>query len=49
MRTVPGGHVDMMSKPSVSSIADTLAVYLDRGSIPKEGTTCGQSRAKLSN
>jgi thioesterase domain-containing protein len=29
---VPGGHVDMMSRPSVGVIADKLANYLDIGS-----------------
>ncbi len=28
---VPGGHVDMMTMPSVSVIAERLATYLDRG------------------
>jgi hypothetical protein len=29
---VPGGHVDMMSPPSVGFLAEKLATYLDNGS-----------------
>ena len=35
---VPGGHVDMMSMPSVRVIAEKLATYLDNGSNRKEFT-----------
>jgi thioesterase domain-containing protein len=36
VHVVPGGHVDMMRMPSVSTVADELAVYLDRSSTHKE-------------
>lgn len=36
VHTVPGGHVDMMSMPSVSVIAEKLSTYLDNGSHRKE-------------
>jgi thioesterase domain-containing protein len=35
---VPGRHVDMMSAPSVSIVADKLAAYLDSGSNRKKET-----------
>jgi thioesterase domain-containing protein len=31
VHVVPGGHVDMMRKPSVHVVADNLATYLDNG------------------
>jgi thioesterase domain-containing protein len=31
---VPGGHVDMMRLPSVRTVANVLAFYLDKSSIP---------------
>jgi thioesterase domain-containing protein len=31
VHVVPGGHVDMMRMPSVRTVADKLAAYLDRG------------------
>jgi len=32
IHVVPGGHVGMMSMPSVRTIADKLAMYLDSDS-----------------
>jgi len=35
VHVVPGGHVNMMEMPSVKIVAETLAKYLDHGSIQK--------------
>jgi thioesterase domain-containing protein len=36
VHVVPGSHIDMMKMPSVSTVANELASYLDRGSTHKE-------------
>ena len=43
VHVVPGGHVDMMSTPSVRVVADKLATYLDGGSNQKEEPIIGSS------
>jgi thioesterase domain-containing protein len=41
VHVVPGGHVDMMSTPSVRVVADKLATYLDGGSNQKKEPVAG--------
>ncbi len=35
VHVIPGSHVDMMSLPSVRTIADKLAMYLDSSLVRK--------------
>jgi thioesterase domain-containing protein len=42
VHVVPGGHVDMMSTPSVRVVADNLAAYLDSGSNHKKEPAAGK-------